>query len=128
MGSAILKAGEKVTSRKYFLDALSIAREIQTLPVLLDALVGEAEIQALEGAMESAVEILMAVSQNPASSLATKTRAEQVCADLRLQMPIQRVKTIRAKINHKNIDSLVMEILNAANAYLLIFLAICATS
>jgi preprotein translocase subunit SecD len=84
--------------------------------VLLDALVGEAEIQAWEGAIESAVEILMAVSQNPSISLATKTRAEQLRSDLMSRMPTQRVKTIKAKSDHKSIEVMVEDILTAAKA------------
>lgn len=128
MGSALLKEGDQEVVRKYFVDALSIAREMQTLPVLLDALVGEAEIQTRQGAVESALEILTAVSQNPSSSLATKTRAEQLRLDLLSQMPTQRVKTLKAKVNHKTIDSLIIDILKDVNASLLIFLAVCATS
>ena len=127
MGSAIMKAGDKVTARKYFLEALTISREMQTLPVILDALVGEAEIQALEGATESTVEILMAVSQNPASSLATKTRAEKLRSNLISQMPRQHVKRITAKNHHKTIDVLIAEILRAADACFFVILTIWGT-
>ena len=116
MGSVLLKAGDPDAARKYFVDAISIAREMQVLPVLLDALVGEAEIQARQGGVESALEILMAVSQNPSCSLATKTRAEKLRSDLLIQMPTPRVKTLKAKISHKPIDVLVEDILNAAKA------------
>jgi tetratricopeptide (TPR) repeat protein len=116
MGSAMLKAGDKVAARNYFLDALSIAKEMQTLPVLLDALVGEAEIQALDGAVESALEIVMAVSQNPSSALATKTRAEELRSDLLARMLPQRVKTNKAKMDHKTVDTLLQDILSATKA------------
>jgi tetratricopeptide (TPR) repeat protein len=117
IGTALLKAGDQANARSYFLDALSMAREMQTLPVLLDALVGEAEIQALEGALESALEIVMAVSHNVSSSLATKTRAEQLRADLIMRMPPQRVKTIKGKINQKTtIDTLAQDILSVSKA------------
>jgi predicted ATPase/DNA-binding XRE family transcriptional regulator/Tfp pilus assembly protein PilF len=128
MGAALLKAGDRFNARNYFLDAVSMAREMQTLPVLLDALVGEAEIQAMEGATESAVEILLAISQNPSSSLATKTRAVQLRSDLISGMPAQRVKTIKTKINLKSIDSLVKDILRATDAYLFVVLAILGTT
>jgi tetratricopeptide (TPR) repeat protein len=116
MGSALLKAGDNVAARNYFLDALSIAREMQTLPVLLDALVGEAEIQALNGAVESALEIVLAVSHNSSSALATKTCAEELRSDLISRMPTQRVKTIKAKIDRRSIDTLIENILSAAKA------------
>jgi tetratricopeptide (TPR) repeat protein len=115
IGTALLTAGDKATARSYFLDALSMAREMQTLPVLLDALVGEAEIQALEGAFESALEIVMAVSQNASSSLLTRKRAEQLRADLITRIPPHRVKIIRAKINQRTtIDTLAQDILSVA--------------
>jgi hypothetical protein len=88
---------------------------MQTLPVLMDALVGKAEIKAGQGEVESALEILTAVSQNPSSSLATKTRADQLRSDLLSKMPTQRVKTLKAKIYHKTIDSLVTDILRDAD-------------
>jgi predicted ATPase/transcriptional regulator with XRE-family HTH domain/Tfp pilus assembly protein PilF len=117
MGTALLKAGDNANARSYFLNALSMAREMQTLPVLLDALVGEAEIQALEGAFESALEIVMAVSQNTSSSLATRKRAEQLRSDLLSKVPTQRVKAIKAKLNHKTtIDTLTQDILSVSKA------------
>jgi predicted ATPase/DNA-binding XRE family transcriptional regulator len=116
MGSAMLKVGDHVAARSYFLDALSIAREMQTLPVLLEALVGEAEIQTLDGAVESALEIVLAVSRNSSSALATKTRAEELRADLISRIPTQRVKTVKAKIDHSSIDTLLKNILSAAKA------------
>ncbi|HSL47318.1 MAG TPA: tetratricopeptide repeat protein [Anaerolineales bacterium] len=118
MGAALLKAGDNAGARRHFLDALSIAREMQTLPVLLDALLGEAEVQALDGAAESALEIVMAVRQNSSSALATRTRAEQLRSTLGSQLPMQRVKSIKAKIAQKTMDSLVVEILSAAKAVL----------
>jgi predicted ATPase/transcriptional regulator with XRE-family HTH domain len=118
MGTTLLNAGDKVKARNYFLDALSMAQEMQTVPVLLDAIVGEAQIQALDGEIESAVEILTAVSQSPSSSLATKTRAEQLRSELVPQLPTPRVKAIKASISQKPIDSLVVEILSATKAAL----------
>jgi hypothetical protein len=56
------------------------------------------------------------VSQNHSSSLATKTRADQLISDFRLQMPTPRVKATKAKINQKTIDVLVEDILSAAKA------------
>jgi predicted ATPase/DNA-binding XRE family transcriptional regulator len=116
LGSAFLEAGDRFGARRHFLDALSIAREMQTLPVLLDALLGEAEVQALDAAIDSALEIVMAVSQNSSSARATKTRAEQLRSTLGSQLPMQRVKAIKAKIAQKPIDALVVEILSAAKA------------
>ena len=128
MGSALLKARDQEVARKYFVEAISIASEMQTLPVLMDALMGEAEIQAQQGEVESAFEIVTAVSQNHSSSLATKTRAEQLRSVLSSRMPVQRVKAIKAKINQKTIGSLVTEVLSAADAYLFVVLAILGTS
>lgn len=116
MGSALLRSGDKVAARRNFLDALSIAREMQTLPILLDALVGEAEIQALDGAIESAVEILTVVSQNSSSSLATRRRAEGLHTTLISQLPAQRVRTLKAKLDRKTTESIVLEILGTAKA------------
>jgi len=128
MGSALLKAGDQEAARKYFFEAISIAREMQTLPVLLDALVGEAEIQARQGEVESALEIVTAVSQNHSSSLATKTRAEQLRSDLISRIPTHRVKTITAKIGQETVDSLVRGILSAADTFLFVVLTILGTT
>jgi tetratricopeptide (TPR) repeat protein len=128
MGFALLKGGDQDVAQKYFVNAISIAREMQTLPVLLEALVGEAEIQARQGAVASALEIVTAVGQNHSSSLATKTRAEELRLDLLSQLPAPYVKALKAKSNPTTIDSLVSDILMAAETYWFIVLAICATS
>ena len=112
LGDALLKVGDKERARRHFLDALSVANNMQILPVLMDALMGVAETQTLEGSLESALETLILISQHPSSSRATKTRAEKLQSELKSQLPPQRVRNIKSRANQKRLEFAITEILS----------------
>jgi predicted ATPase/predicted negative regulator of RcsB-dependent stress response len=116
LGDALLNVGDKAEARRHFLNALSVASEMQITPVLLEALIGEAEVQISDGAVDSALEILIAVSQNPSSSFVTKTHAEKLRSELASRLPTLRVKAIKAQAVDKAIESFVSEILSTSRA------------
>ena len=118
LGVALLRAGDKDGARRQFLDALSVANNMQLIPVLMDALMGVAEIQAFEGSLESALEILILISENPSSSRATKIRAEKLQSEIKSQLLPPRVRNIKTKANQKTLEFAVTEILGAQRSFI----------
>ncbi|MCQ3937540.1 MAG: hypothetical protein DPW18_10905 [Chloroflexi bacterium] len=113
LGGVFLKTGDRAGARKHFREALSIASSMQTMPVLFESLVGEAEIRIAEGALESALEILTAIGQHPASSFATKTHAETLRSELEPQLSAPRIEAVKNQAAGKPTEMLVHEILSA---------------
>jgi predicted ATPase/transcriptional regulator with XRE-family HTH domain len=77
-GTALIKMGRPQEAQKPFHEALQIASEIQTMPVLLEALLGYAELQAVAGNIEKAFEVVTAVELNPSNSFEARSRAENL--------------------------------------------------
>ena len=63
LGYVWKQSGNIQMARKHHLDAMRVAINAQITPVLLNSLMGEAEIQILDGNVEYALEILLAVSR-----------------------------------------------------------------
>src|SRR3970282_1071016 len=58
VGKALSMQGAYTEARNCFLDSLTMDREVKAVPAILDTLVGLAGVQAKEGAMEQALELL----------------------------------------------------------------------
>jgi predicted ATPase/DNA-binding XRE family transcriptional regulator/Flp pilus assembly protein TadD len=117
LGDVLLKMDDKERARRHFLDALSVANNMQIIPVLMDALMGVAEIQTREGAFASALETLILIHENPSSSRATKTRAEELQSEIKSQLPPQRVRNIKSRVNQKTVEFAVTEILGVQRSF-----------
>jgi predicted ATPase/DNA-binding XRE family transcriptional regulator len=82
LGETLLHFGDRSAARACFEEALAVAREAHIAPVMLDALIGVASLYAGEGAIENALEIVLHILANPASTREARGRAEQLRAVL----------------------------------------------
>ena len=57
------------------------------VPVMLDAMIGEAEVCSAKGEIGPAFEMVWMVSQHLSSSHAARTRAGAMCANMEMQLP-----------------------------------------
>lgn len=95
LGSAHHRQGSYAEARAIFQEAIQIANEMQTIPVLLEGLLGLAEVDAGEGNVERAFELACAVASNHSASFDTITRANGLRGALEEVLPAQRVRVIR---------------------------------
>jgi predicted ATPase/transcriptional regulator with XRE-family HTH domain len=111
MSWSILALGNDADAEQIWREALRIATEIQGIPVALDTLAGFASLQAKQGDLEHALELVLIVSNHPASLQETKNRASDLRADLEAQLTPTQIKTIQAHAGEKTLEAVVGDLL-----------------
>jgi tetratricopeptide (TPR) repeat protein len=111
LGYVFLAMDRPLEAQNSFSGALSVAKNAGLLPVILDALMGDAEIRSANGELMRAYETAWIVSQHSASSHVTRTRADIMCANIEKQLPQSEVALIKAKNN--TVESMIREIVPA---------------
>ncbi len=115
MGGSILALGDDTEAVRVWREALRIATEINGIPVALEALAGFASLQAKQGDMEHALELLLIVLNHPASLQETKNRAARLRAELEAQLTSQMVEAAQARAQAKTFEAVVDEVLKHAD-------------
>ncbi|GIK43384.1 MAG: hypothetical protein BroJett011_72170 [Chloroflexota bacterium] len=111
LGEIKAAASDGLAARRIFLKALSLALEVQAIPLALDALVGMAYLAARAGQAEQALELSICVSCHPASTQEARDRAEHLGLELERQLTAQQLEIARAKAQTKSFDVTVRELL-----------------
>lgn len=96
-GKIALSAGELVQAEKSFTEAGKVALEIQALPILLDALVGLATLDAKRGQHERALEWVFHILEHPSSTQDTRNRTERMQKELEAQLSQQQIEAIKLR-------------------------------
>jgi tetratricopeptide (TPR) repeat protein len=78
LGHTAAALGDDAEARARFHEALRLAREMNVVPVLLDALAGLAGVLARTSQVEQALEILGAIHRHPSLTSETRPAIEQV--------------------------------------------------
>jgi len=111
LGAVCLETNENLEAQKCFLEALSVAKNAGLVPVMLDALLGNATLRASEGLHETAVKTLAHIKDHPASTQATKSRAEKLFTELGSNLQTRELD-ISSTVFHKDVfDQIVQEAL-----------------
>lgn len=111
LGDVYLATNEPLEAQKCFREALSIAKNAGLVPVMLDALLGSAMLRASEGLHETAIKTLAHIKDHPASTQATKSRAEKLHAELGSKFAAGESDAISAVFHEDAFDQLVQDIL-----------------
>jgi predicted ATPase/transcriptional regulator with XRE-family HTH domain len=111
LGNVYLETNDNLEAQKCFLEALSVAKNAGLVPVMLDALLGIATLRANEGLDELAVKTLAHIKDHPASTQATKSRAEKLYAEFGSKLPAEELETISAGFQKEAFGKLVQEVL-----------------
>jgi predicted ATPase len=98
MGSLLLAMDAPDRAHDFFQEALSVGRKAQLTPVLLEALIGEAEVHRARGDLRFALTVIRSVSQHPSSSHATRARAERLCSELEAKMPAVSLEPVQVHV------------------------------
>jgi predicted ATPase/DNA-binding XRE family transcriptional regulator len=109
LGIVFLEMNELLEAQKSFIEALSVAKNTGLIPVMLDALIGEAKIRKANEKIKSAFEAAWVVSQHPSSSHATRTHAGKMCVEMEMQLKPDDIELIQAKSS--TVESITQEIL-----------------
>ena len=96
LGQTALNLGEVAEARCYFLELLKLAQEDGLPPRLLDALVGFAQLEALEGHDQDALALLIQVTHHSTVQRETQERAERLQSELSAKLGSEPAEQIRA--------------------------------
>jgi tetratricopeptide (TPR) repeat protein len=106
-----LARGDDIDAQNSFLAVLRLVREGGFTPFALDALAGVASVQAKQGDREHALELLLVVSNHPASLQESKDRADQLRVELEMQLTPAQIEAIQAHAAKKTFDAVVGDLL-----------------
>ena len=110
-GNLALKVGRHTQAFESFKEAGKVAFAAQALPMLLDAFIGLAMLDAEKDYQERALALVIFVLANPSSTRDTKNRAAELRAKLEAQLTLQQIETIQARAQDKTLETFVNEIL-----------------
>ena len=111
MGRSVFALGNDAEAERVWRESLRIATEIHGTPVALDALVGLASLQARQGEMEPALELLLIILNHTASPQETRNRATHRRAELEAQLTSQQVEAAQVRVRAKTFETAVAEVL-----------------
>ena len=112
-GQSLIGQADGQMARRCFLEALAVARNAEIRPIVLDALLGIAAVQAEQGNVEAALEMVVHVLQDPAHTQGVHNQAERLRANLETNLTAEQIDRIRARAQDKTQDALVRELLDA---------------
>lgn len=109
LGLLAFQLNDFVAAQAHFHEALQISSEMQTLPELLDALIGLALLMNKEGHGARAVELVAFALHHPSCEQETKDRAQALLAELQAQLSPAVVEAAQAKGRARDTDDIVAE-------------------
>jgi predicted ATPase/class 3 adenylate cyclase len=113
LGWTVCALGMHAEAKQAFLESLKIATELQAASITADALIGIAALDAKEGSIISALELLGHIRHYPISSQEAKDRAERLRAEVVAQLTPQQIEVAQARVQAKTFEAVVAEILSA---------------
>jgi tetratricopeptide (TPR) repeat protein len=111
LGNVSLMLDDHAEAWRSFLEALKTATVSQSIPNVLDALMGIATLQVKEGRPQESLELLTHILSHSASSQETKNRAQQLRPKLETQLTPQQIEAVQTRAQVKSIEAVVAEIL-----------------
>ena len=111
LGRSVFALGNSVESEQTWRESLRIANETQGIFIELEALVGFASLQAKQGMLEPALEMLLIVLNHPAITESTKKRAQSLHGELEAQLTNQQIQAAQVRAKNKYFETVVEELL-----------------
>ena len=112
MGRSIFALGNLADAENTWRTSIEIASEVKGTSLILESILGIANVRAKHGNSEQAYGLLLIVSNHTAALQETRERAAKLSAELERQLTMQEVNSIQARIEERDFDALVAEILN----------------
>lgn len=112
LGNVFLEMNNLAEARQCFREALSIGKNAGLVPVMLDALIGKAEIRERRGDIQSAFEAAWVVDQHPSSSHAARMQAREMYSRMETRFTPEEISLLQTKNN--TVESIAQEFLAQA--------------
>ncbi|HSM71341.1 MAG TPA: tetratricopeptide repeat protein [Anaerolineales bacterium] len=107
LGDATLISNDLDQSEKIYLEALRIAEEAQSLPLMFDTLGGIAEIHHRRGNFNSALELTQFILKHPSCTQDTRDRAYKILSEIDKLTETGQMGLSQEKILYQSLEELV---------------------
>lgn len=110
-GRLYLAQGKRIEAKKHLHAALKTAILLKWRPLLLDCLVGIAELLSEEGDLDYAAMLASLVAANPAGRAMSKERGDRLLARLDKDPSFKRMDAIRQSVDESNLAAVAAQLL-----------------
>jgi tetratricopeptide (TPR) repeat protein len=113
MGRSVFALGNEVEAERLWREVLRIAVETRGTHAALEALIGLARLQARQGRVEHALELLLIVLDHPASIPGTRKRAAQLRTEFESQLTSQQAEAAAQRAHATAFEDTVRKLLKS---------------
>jgi predicted ATPase/DNA-binding CsgD family transcriptional regulator len=110
LGDILCNLGDLQEARRNFHEALTTALEIHARPLVVEIVVGMADILAREGKSEVALSLLIPTTQHPMIDLEIRKRADSLCSNLISELPKKIVASLRESRQSESLEAVAKQI------------------
>jgi predicted ATPase/DNA-binding SARP family transcriptional activator len=114
LGGLALQQKELAQARACYLEALETAIEIDLTPVAVDTLCGIAELLAMQNQIGQAIELLAFVTHHPAIDQQTRSKAENLMANMVEKLSPDEMTNCRERGKHQSLETIARELTSAS--------------
>jgi predicted ATPase/transcriptional regulator with XRE-family HTH domain len=107
LGETFLVNGNLIESKKYYSKALRISFDANSIPIVLDTLVGLAHIYAQTDEPERAFELSYYILGNPSSTQETKDQASEIVLKTEKLLTTHQVQAIKEGLLNSSLEDIV---------------------
>ena len=108
-GEFALEQGDEARARQYFIEACKAGTTAHVPPHMLTSLAGLAALLAMEGSHERALELVLFVQQNPASTQETKDRVKKWRSELEARLNSNQIEAAQARAHSRDLEAVVRD-------------------
>jgi predicted ATPase/DNA-binding SARP family transcriptional activator len=112
LGSLNVAQGKSIEARKHFHAALQTAIQLNWRPLLLDCLVGVAELLSEEGDLDYAAHLATLILADPASRAMTKDRAKLLFTHTVRELSSDEMDAVRQRSDQSNLAAVAAQLLS----------------
>jgi predicted ATPase/transcriptional regulator with XRE-family HTH domain len=107
LGDTMRLAGDLEEARKIYLAALRLSQEAESVPLMLDSLVGLAQLDVQTGCQEQAFELSQFVLTHGSSTQETKDCANQIVLEVGRHLDCEQVRVIEERLSTQSLEKIV---------------------
>jgi tetratricopeptide (TPR) repeat protein len=111
LGDVTQHMGDLKEARTFYLNALPLAIQVQAIPIVLDALVGLAQLAVQTENFVEAYELSSFVLHHLASTEESKDRARMLLHRVESCLTTEQMEMLQAKVNTHSLESMVDQLL-----------------
>jgi len=110
-GRSVLALGNLTKAEEIYRKAIWIASEVKGIPLILESILGVAQVRVKQGNPEEAYKMLLVVLNHPATHQETRDRAQELQGIATSRLKPQQVASIQSHVENRSFQSIVDDVL-----------------